>query len=119
MQSSKGGGIDLQTAASFAQKKGEGGGGASASASIPIGISSPFLKQEIKIELPTASTTTPKPQALPFNQPLRFPKVNTANNRVPAGSSSKPGKFNPFPILNAFSIYCQYNPLSLCLFLLS
>jgi hypothetical protein len=87
----KGGGKDLQTAATFAQKKKEGGGTAAAattttSASIPIGISSPFLKQEIKIELPTVSTT-PKPQALPFNQPLRFPKVNTANNRVPAGTS--------------------------------
>lgn len=96
----KGGGKDLQTAATFAQKK-EGNAATSTSASIPIGISSPFLKQEIKIELPTVSTT-PKPQALPFNQPLRFPKVNTANNRVPAGSS-KTGK--SLSMLD--SIYCQ------------
>ena len=92
----KGGGKDLQTAATFAQKKEAKEGVATTStktASIPIGISSPFLKQEIKIELPASSTSTTtattKTPIGSFSQPIRFPKVNTANNRVPAGSSKQ------------------------------
>lgn len=98
----KGGGKDLQTAATFAQKKEAKEGVATtstktATASIPIGISSPFLKQEIKIELPATSTTTATKTPMgSFSQPIRFPKVNTANNRVPAGSS-KQGMYNPQP----------------------
>ena len=92
----EGGGKDLQTAATFAQKKEAKEGVATTStktASIPIGISSPFLMQEIKIELPASSTSTTtattKTPIGSFSQPIRFPKVNTANNRVPAGSSKQ------------------------------
>lgn len=81
-----GGGKDLETVAVFGHKKEVTA--TATTASIPIGISSPFLKQEIKIELPATSAKTP---VMSFSQPIRFPKVNTANNRVPAGSS-KPGK---------------------------
>lgn len=97
----KGGGKDLETAATFAQNQSTT---TTASVAVPksVGISSPFLTQPIKIEIPSSLPATSK-TALPIKlttgsmqmqvaQPMKFPKVNTANNRVPPGSSSKPGE---------------------------
>ncbi len=47
-------------------------------------ITSPYLTQPIKIEIPSLGTQT----SFPLGAPIRFPKVNTANNRVPSNSSS-------------------------------
>ncbi|XP_070492560.1 protein strawberry notch isoform X1 [Chironomus tepperi] len=76
-----GGGKDLETAATFAQNSDSN---VATTTSGGIGINSPFLTQPIKIEIPTLPATSKTVQ------PLRFPKVNTANNRIPPGVSSKP-----------------------------
>lgn len=79
-----GGGKDLETAAAYGQNSTN----VATTTAGSIGINSPFLAQPIKIEIPTLPATSKTVQ------PLRFPKVNTANNRVPLGASPKPRKLS-------------------------
>lgn len=98
---SEGGGIDLETAAAYAEKN-NSATTSTASITIPskVGISSPYLAKPIKIEIPASMVTasTSKPIVMKGigslntadGKQIRFipPKVNTANNRVPAGPAS-------------------------------
>lgn len=93
-----GGGKDLETAASFPQN--------AATIKVESGVgSTTTIINGAKINIPslaalnaTATSATSKtvPMFKPQHQPMRFPKVNTANNRVPVGTSSgatKPRKY--------------------------
>lgn len=95
----------MATAAAYASKAGKNinssfnNPATTAISSTKVGISSPFLSQPIKIEIPSMGTHTTFPITggvggmgninLMDNKPIRFvpPKVNTANNRVPANSN--------------------------------
>jgi hypothetical protein len=114
-----GGGKDLETAASFASKK-TNVPTTSSTITVPkVGISSPFLKNPIKISIPASATTLAKPVVVksigsvttPDGKLIKFipPKVNTANNRVPPEErfkSSGPGKNQ--------TIINMYQCLSIC-----
>lgn len=141
-----GGGIDLKTAAEYAEKNSKKtatttsatitlpskiGGITSTMLAKPIkieipsskvGINSPFVSKQIKIEAPSTSTSKP-PVVMKtvgnLGSQIRFipPKVNTANNRVPAGSGGASGeKSTTIPVASHSLIVVGANCILLSLF---
>lgn len=108
-----GGGKDLETVATFGEKKQITPTTSAATITVPaqIGISSPYLSKPVKITLPTAvaSSSSASKAVVVGNvkgignvntadgKQIRFipPKVNTANNRVPPGTAAGTGENSP------------------------
>lgn len=95
-----GGGKDLETAAAFADKSSATTSVASVAIPTKVAVSSGFLNKSIKIQIPALSgaASSSKPMMVKSigsvntvdGKQIRFipPKVNTANNRVPAGTGN-------------------------------
>lgn len=99
-----GGGIDLKTAAAYAEKNSATTSTATISIPTKVGSSLPFTSNPIKFQIPATSVSTAstsKPMLIKGlgnvntadGKQIRFipPKVNTANNRVPVGAGSAGG----------------------------
>lgn len=95
-----GGGKDLETAAAFADTTSATTSVADVTIPSKVAISSTFMNKPIKIQIPalTGAASSSKPIVVKSigsvntvdGKQIRFipPKVNTANNRVPAGTGN-------------------------------
>lgn len=98
-----GGGKDLETAAAFVENSIATTSASTVTIPTKIGISSTFMNKPIKIQIPALSgaASSSKPIMVKSigsvntvdGKQIRFipPKVNTANNRVPAGTGNSSG----------------------------